>query len=122
MEHGPPLHAETVRRLTCDGALVTVLEDDEGEVLNVGRKTRAIPSAIRRALRARDSHCQFSGCSHTRYLDGHHIIHWANGGETKLDNLVLLCRRHHRYVHEHGFSMQRQARGFMFSSPSGVFR
>ncbi|MFV2091189.1 MAG: HNH endonuclease, partial [Pseudomonadales bacterium] len=111
IEHGPHLHPETVRRLTCDSALVTMLENDQGEVLNVGRKTRVIQSAIRRALWARDTQCQFPGCSHTRYLDGHHIVHWANGGETKLANLVLLCRRHHRYVHEQGFVVERSSNG-----------
>ncbi|TDJ28181.1 MAG: HNH endonuclease [Gammaproteobacteria bacterium] len=62
----------------------------EGEVLNVGRKTRVIPTAIRRALRARDRSCQYPGCSQSRYVDGHHIVHWADGGETKLNNLVLI--------------------------------
>ncbi len=79
IERGPHLHPETVRRLTCDGALVSVLEDGQGKVLNVGRKTRVIPTAIRRALRARDGGCQYPGCSQSRYLDGHHIIHWAHG-------------------------------------------
>ena len=65
-----------------------------------GRKTRSIPPAIRRALRSRDAGCRFPGCTHTRFLDGHHIRHWADGGETKLSNLVMLCRFHHRQVHE----------------------
>ena len=90
IEGGPHLHPETVRRLTCDGALVSVLENGQGEVLNVGRKTRVIPTAIRRALRARDRSCQYPGCSQSRYVDGHHIVHWADGGETKLNNLVLI--------------------------------
>ena len=92
-----------------------MLENDHGEVLNVGRKTRVIPSAIRRALRARDSHCQLPGCGHRRYIDGHHIIHRGNGGETKLDNLVLLCHRHHRSVHEHDFVVEKSSSGFRFS-------
>jgi len=105
IENGPVLHPETVKRLTCDGALISMIENERGEVLNVGRKTRTIPSAVRRALRSRDLHCRYPGCSHTRYLDGHHIVHWAHGGETKLDNLILLCRRHHRFVHEQGMSV-----------------
>ena len=90
------------------------LENGQGEVLNVGRKTRIIPSAIRRALKARDTTCQYPGCSHTRYVDGHHMVHWSDGGETKLDNLVLLCRRHHRLVHEYGFRVVKSDFGFHF--------
>ena len=101
-EDGPEFHPETLRRLACDGGLVTVIENESGEVLNVGRKTRAIPPATRRALLARDRHCQFPGCSNTRFVEGHHIVHWAQGGETKLSNLVLLCSHHHRAVHEMG--------------------
>ena len=65
-----------------------------------GRKTRTIPPAIRRALNSRDGGCRFPGCTHQRYVDAHHIEHWADGGETKLSNLVTLCRLHHRLVHE----------------------
>ncbi len=114
IEGGPHLHPETVRRLTCDGALVSVLEDGQGEVLNVGRKTRVIPSAIRRALKARDGSCQYPGCSQSRYVDGHHIVHWADGGETKLDNLILICRRHHGLVHEFGYRIIKTETGFEF--------
>ncbi len=115
IEGGPYLHAETVRRLTCDGALVSVLEDDQGTVLNVGRKTRVIPTAIKRALRARDGCCQYPGCSQTRFIDGHHIVHWADGGETKLENLLLICRRHHTLVHEYGYQITKSDDGFEFS-------
>ncbi len=100
IDGGPSIAAQTARRLSCDASLVTLVEDDAGQVLDVGRKTRSIPPAIRRALRSRDSGCRFPGCSHTLFLDGHHIRHWADGGETKLSNLVLLCRFHHRQVHE----------------------
>ena len=81
-----------------------------GEVLSVGRRTRTIPPALRRALAARDRHCRFPGCRATR-CDGHHIRHWAHGGETALSNLVLLCRRHHRAVHEEGFRVELDASG-----------
>ena len=111
---GPHLHPETVRRLTCDGALVSILENSQGEVLNVGRKTRVIHSAIRRALKARDDTCRYPGCSHTKYVDGHHIVLWSDGGETKLDNLLLLCRRHHRLVHEFGYRVEKTEAGFGF--------
>ena len=78
-----------------------MIESADGEPLNIGRKSRTIPPAIQRALNARDHGCcRFPGCPNTRYLDGHHIQHWAHGGETKLSNLVSLCRFHHRQVHE----------------------
>ena len=100
LDHGPSLSAETVRRLACDASLVTVIESEEGEPLSVGRKTRAISPALRRALNARDCGCRFPGCPNTRYVDAHHIHHWVHGGETKPSNLVSLCRFHHRQVHE----------------------
>jgi hypothetical protein len=100
LEDGPSLAVETVRRLACDASIVTVVENDQGEPLSVGRKTRSIPPAIRRALNSRDRGCRFPGCTNTRYVDAHHIHHWAQGGETKLSNLVQLCRFHHRQVHE----------------------
>jgi hypothetical protein len=100
LEDGPSLAVETVRRLACDASIVRVVENERGEPLDVGRKTRSIPPAIRRALNARDRGCRFPGCSNTRYVDAHHIHHWAHGGETKLSNLVQLCRFHHRQVHE----------------------
>jgi len=100
LEDGPSLPVETVRRLACDASIVSVLEDAQGEPLNVGRKTRSIPPALRRALNARDRGCRFPGCANTRYVDAHHVHHWSKGGETKLSNLVQLCRYHHRQVHE----------------------
>jgi hypothetical protein len=106
-EHGPSLAVETARRLGCDASVVAVVEDENGEPLNAGRKTRTIPPAIRRALFARDKDgCRFPGCTNHHYVDGHHIKHWANGGETRLSNLVLLCRFHHRQVHEGGVEVQ----------------
>ena len=100
LEGGPVLAAETVRRLGCDTSLVAIVEDGEGRVLDVGRRTRSIPTSIGRALRVRDGGCRFPGCAHMRQLDGHHVTHWAHGGATRLSNLLLLCRRHHRQVHE----------------------
>jgi hypothetical protein len=96
---------ETARRLACDGAVVRVVRGPAGEVLDVGRKTRVVPPAIRRALLVRDGGCAFPGCG-SRFAEAHHIVPWAKGGETKLDNLVLLCRVHHRGVHEGGFSVR----------------
>jgi 5-methylcytosine-specific restriction endonuclease McrA len=105
LEDGPALAPETVERLGCDASLVELVERD-GVPLSVGRKTRTIPPAIRRALQARDRRCQFPGCENRRFLHAHHIKHWARGGETTLDNLVLLCPRHHRFVHESGYSIR----------------
>ncbi len=99
---GIHVSAETARRLACDAATVTMRHGPAGEVLDVGRRTRTISPALRRALAARDRHCRFLGCRTTR-CDSHHVRHWAHGGETALSNLVLLCRRHHRAVHEEGF-------------------
>jgi hypothetical protein len=106
LDAGPVLAAETVRRLGCDASLVAIVEDAEGRILDVGRKTRSIPPSIARALRSRDRGCRYPGCTHTRFVDGHHIEHWAHGGATRLSNLVLLCRRHHRLVHEGGVSVR----------------
>ncbi len=100
LEDGPGIAAETARRLACDASLLVLVENEQGEPLNVGRKTRTIPPALRRALRSRDHGCRFPGCTHTRFVDGHHVHHWAQGGETKLSNLVSLCRFHHRLLHE----------------------
>jgi hypothetical protein len=75
---------------------------------------------MQRALRSRDQGCRFPGCNHERFVDAHHIRHWANGGETSLDNLVLLCRHHHRLVHEGGFGVKRSADGVLrFTRPDG---
>jgi hypothetical protein len=109
----------TVRRLCCDGSLVPIIEDAQGIPLSVGRKTRAIPPTIRRALETRDAGCRFPGCTNTRFVDAHHIHHWADGGETSLDNLVLLCRRHHRFVHEYGYSITREDTNLHFKRPDG---
>lgn len=100
IEEGPSLAAETARRLACDASIVAMVEDEDGEPLSVGRKTRSIPPSLRRALNARDGGCRFPGCTHKRYVDAHHIEHWAHGGETKASNLVTLCKAHHRAVHE----------------------
>ena len=100
LEHGPSIAAETARRLACDVSVVRIVENVKGEPLDVGRKTRTIPPAIRRALNARDKGCRFPGCTFKRYVDGHHVKHWSHGGETKLGNLVTLCHFHHRLVHE----------------------
>jgi hypothetical protein len=120
IEQGPSLAAETARRLACDASLLRVLENEHGEPLDVGRKTRTIPPAIRRALNSRDGGCRFPGCTHQRYVDAHHIEHWADGGETKLSNLVTLCRLHHRLVHEGEILIETPPEGgWRFVHPDG---
>ena len=118
-EHGGPVAVETARRLGCDGALVGVVEGAQGEPLAVGRRTRAVPPAIRRALRVRDGGCRFPGCDRSRFTHAHHIRHWADGGETKLDNLVTLCSQHHRLVHEGGYGVRMNAGEIEFTRPDG---
>lgn len=111
IENGGRVSAETSRRLACDCSRVPLFEDEEGEPLSVGRKSRSVPPAIRRALKVRDDGCRFPGCTRKRFVDAHHIEHWADGGETSLDNLVQLCRHHHRLVHEGGFACEREPGG-----------
>ncbi len=95
---GVRVSAETSRRMACDAARVAMCHRD-GEVVSVGRRTRTIPPHIRRALEERDRGCRHPGCA-SRFTEAHHVKHWADGGETSLANTVLLCRRHHRLVHE----------------------
>lgn len=119
LDRGPALARTTARRLACDASVVRMTERD-GEPLAIGRKTRSIPPALRRALRARDGGCRFPGCTNDRFVDAHHIHHWADGGATDLDNLVHLCTQHHRLLHEGGFSVRAKAPGvFEFRAPGG---
>jgi len=124
------ISAETARRLACDAGVVHWLGHGDGtgadgqgrevHTLNVGRKTRSIPPSIRRALQRRDGGCRFPGCTCSSFVDAHHIHHWADGGETSLNNLVLLCSHHHRLVHEGGFTIGKTATGSInFSDPAG---
>jgi Domain of unknown function (DUF222)/HNH endonuclease len=105
-EDKPWLSPATARRLSCDSSLVTVLEDENGQVLNVGRKSRVVPAHIRRALKERDGVCQYPGCHESEYVEAHHIQHWSEGGETSLDNLVTLCRFHHAQLHRGCFDVR----------------
>ena len=100
-----PLAAETARRLACDASIVTLIERD-GRPLALGRKRRSVSPALRRALETRDRGCRYPGCNSTRFVEAHHIEHWAQGGATDLGNLILLCRRHHRLLHEQGYSIR----------------
>ena len=111
IEDGPGVPAGTSRRIACDSSIVAIKEDKNGEPLSIGRRSRTIPPPMRRALRVRDKGCRFPGCTNTRFVDGHHIKHWADGGETSLDNLAMLCRHHHHLVHEGGFVCEKSASG-----------
>ena len=105
-EWGGHVHAETARRIACDAAISRILLDPAGQPLDVGRRTRVIPPALRRALAHRDQGCRFTGCGRPApWTDAHHIQHWINGGPTSLDNLILICRHHHRLLHEEGWTM-----------------
>ena len=96
---------ECARRLACDAKVLSLLEGADGTPLDVGRTRRTPPPRLRRALRRRDGGCRFPGCGARRFLHAHHVRHWTRGGETKLSNLILLCGRHHRLLHEGGFSI-----------------
>jgi len=119
LEDGAHVPAETSRRLACDASRVVMRHDDTGRVVEIGARTRTIPPALRRALQQRDRGCRFPGCG-VRVGQGHHLRHWAQGGPTTLSNLALLCRRHHRAVHEEGYQVGRLPDGVLrFWRPDG---
>ena len=119
LEDGIHVSAETSERLSCDASRTWMRHDEHGRILEAGSRTRTIPPALRRALQHRDQECRFPGC-HSRYVQGHHIHHWAHGGPTTLSNLVLLCRRHHRAVHEEGYRLHQTTTGALdFRRPDG---
>ena len=99
------------RQLACDASRRTVLENERGEVLNIGRRSRIVPWHIAHALRIRDGGCRFPGCNQHRWTDAHHIHHWADGGGTSLENLVTLCRYHHRELHRDEYHIEHGADG-----------
>lgn len=103
LDHAGPVDPATVRRLACDASVMRVVMAGRSQPLDVGRRTPVVPPAMRRAVIARDRHCRFPGCDrpHT-WCDAHHVVRWADGGPTAAQNLLLLCRRHHRKVHERG--------------------
>ncbi len=118
LEDGPHVPAGTSQRLACDASRVVMRHNEDGQVVAIGARTRTIPPALRRALHHRDRSCRFPGCN-VRVGEGHHVRHWAQGGPTTLSNLALLCRRHHRAVHE-GYQVERGADGALqFRRPDG---
>jgi hypothetical protein len=119
LEDGVRVSAGTSQRLACDASRVVMHHDADGQLVEIGARTRTIPPALRRALHHRDGGCRFPGCG-VRLGEGHHIRHWARGGPTTLSNLTMLCRRHHRAVHEEGYQIERAADGaLMFRRPNG---
>jgi Domain of unknown function (DUF222)/HNH endonuclease len=119
LEGGGRVSAETSRRLACDASRVVMQHDADGRVAEIGARTRTIPPALRRALHHRDHGCRFPGCGRP-LAEGHHVRHWAHGGPTTLSNLALLCRRHHRAVHEEGYQVDREPDGALcFRRPDG---
>jgi 5-methylcytosine-specific restriction endonuclease McrA len=119
LEDGAHVPAETSRRLACDASRIVMQHDADGRVVEIGARTRTIPPALRRALHHRDQGCRFPGCG-LPFGQGHHLRHWAHGGPTTLSNLALLCRRHHRAVHEEGFHVERRPDGALrFEWPDG---
>jgi hypothetical protein len=119
LEHGEHVSAETSRRLACDASRVVMQHARDGRVVEGAAQRRTIPPAIRRALHHRDQGCRFPGCT-VRFGQGHHIRHWAQGGPTTLSNLAMLCRSHHRAVHEEGYQVERDQNGALrFFRPDG---
>ena len=105
------LPIESVRRIMCDASIVPISKDSKGDPLSVGRKQRVVSAPMKRALLGRDKCCRYPGCTHDKWLDAHHVMHWVDGGETSLSNTLLLCSRHHRLLHEGGYTIRRNFEG-----------
>ncbi|MBL9017304.1 MAG: DUF222 domain-containing protein [Myxococcales bacterium] len=103
---GSCLSAETARRLACDCGVVSMVEDADGNCRSISRKTRTLSAALKRAMLQRDKTCRFPGCGNKVFLDGHHAVHWAHGGETSLANVLAICSFHHRFMHEYGYRVE----------------
>jgi hypothetical protein len=121
IEGGPAVHPEIVRRLLCNARVQTVVEDDAGNVVGLGRLSREPSAWMVRQVRYRDRECRFPGCGARRFTEAHHLVWWRHGGRTDLDNLLLICSFHHRLVHEHGWSVRREAGGALtWHRPDGA--
>jgi Domain of unknown function (DUF222)/HNH endonuclease len=121
IEGGPVIHPQSVRRLLCNARVQTVVEDQDGTVLGVGRLSRQVPAWMVRQVRHRDRECRFPGCGARRFTEAHHLRWWRHGGRTDLHNLALICSFHPRLVHEHGWSVKREATGdLLWRRPDGA--
>jgi Domain of unknown function (DUF222)/HNH endonuclease len=118
MEFSTPISALTVQRLACDANIARVVFGPGSVVVDVGRAARVVSGATRRALNARDQHCQWPGCERTAsWSAAHHLVHWIKGGATDLANLILLCHRHHWMAHEGGWKLARSDDGRLLAIP-----
>ena len=118
LEFSPPVPAATVQRLACDSSVSRLVFNSKSEIVDVGRKFRVANGAIRRALTHRDRGCVWPGCERpASWTAAHHIKHWAHGGATDLNNLVLICHRHHQMVHESGWQLARNESGEITAAP-----
>jgi hypothetical protein len=122
LDHVDPVSSDTARRIACDASLMRVVLNGRSEPLDVGRRTAIVPPAMRRAVIVRDRHCRFPGCDRPHaWCDAHHVVHWADGGATSAGNLLLLCRRHHRLVHDRGgFRLELLDGRAVFRRPDGT--
>jgi hypothetical protein len=121
IEGGPVIHPQSVRRLLCNARVQTVVEDRNSTVLGIGRLSRQAPAWMVRQVRHRDRECRFPGCGARRFTEAHHLRWWRHGGRTDLANLALICSFHHRLVHEHGWSVRREATGdLLWRRPDGT--
>lgn len=122
VEFSLPVSSKTVERLACDSSITRVLLDQESVVIDVGRAKRVVSGPARRALNARDQHCTWPGCDRpASWSAAHHVVHWTHGGTTDLDNLVLLCHRHHWMVHEGGWQLVRADDSILTIPPTARF-
>ena len=120
LEDGAAISPATLQTIACNATISAMLHDPDGNVLNVGRRTRKLSAALRRAVRERDRHrCRYPGCE-SRRVDAHHIRYWSRGGETKLANLISLCKAHHHLVHDKGIIITATGGGFAFHLPAGA--
>jgi hypothetical protein len=121
LDHMGSVQPSIARRLACDASVMRVVMAGPAEPLELGRRTPVVSAGIRRAVILRDERCRFPTCTRPHaWCDAHHVIHWADGGETALRNLVLLCRPHHRLVHEGGFRLDMEQDRPVFRRPDGT--
>lgn len=120
LEDAGTISPESARRLACDANVTRVITDGRSAPLELGRRTKVVPASLRRAVAVRDGGCRFPGCERPPgWCDAHHVRHWADGGETSMGNLVLLCRPHHRRIHR-GFGVEMVDGRPVFNRPDGT--